>query len=557
MKKRHNMFKKIFLLTRLLFAVWLTAISVQGCFFHDSKALQPGVIVEGQFSVSIDAVGVQTNVDGTIVVVKPDGATVHTAYMAAADIWGSNGGQLPNGAVEIDGEEVNWIYHAKLPDGPNHAWADVTSIVEDTINAAPSGEVYLTITETISLEGSILAVIFDDPNQTDNTVILFAGIQSPDGDTFNICLEDPKDGNLVLDFSLGIVSSLQKRRKPRSYSIIDVNGIRMTTHAGGQDDGFDSPGGLITVGGFGDTQDYPVDRFKKPSYFNPQYDYDDEFYSLLDFVDDGDRNIKIKMLNPSDSGSIFFAALFVGSNTAEVGDVATLTPTAGNGAANTEHTLTATVLDQHRSPVAEREVIFNIISGPNKDLTATDVTDENGQAIFTYQGTVPGTDTITASFKYPLDTDPSGITIDSTDATMRWDIPVPVVVWPRRSCPKILDLNTPYFGVAILGTPDIDVRQIKRDLLNRVSVSIEGLKPVKAAEVDIAGPGPDGTCGDGPPDGNLDLVLKFETSKILEALEARGLTLADGVEITLKLTGRFKDGSLFQGSDKVIPRANG
>ncbi len=136
-----------------------------------ADCLKPIVSETGLISLSVDALGLQENTQGFVHVNKPAGATVRGAYLASADVWGSSGGFLPNGAVILNGQNVLWEKHAHSG-GPNHAWANVTSIVAPVVNAAPTGIVEISLKETILLDGSILAVIFDDPNQlVSNTVV--------------------------------------------------------------------------------------------------------------------------------------------------------------------------------------------------------------------------------------------------------------------------------------------------------------------------------------------------------------------------------------------------
>jgi len=87
---------------------------------------------------------------------------------------------------------------------------------------------------------------------------LFFGAQDVNGDNFYIRYAEPinlADPKLRLDFSLGISYGYQSSSQ---YSIIEVNGKRLTTSAGGQDDGTASDGALITVGGIGDVNTNPV-----------------------------------------------------------------------------------------------------------------------------------------------------------------------------------------------------------------------------------------------------------------------------------------------------------
>ena len=59
--------------------------------------------------------------------------------------------------------------------------------------------------------------------------------------------------------SLGISFSYQGCCQ---YSMIDANGQRVTTSAGGQDDGEAANGALITVGGLDDSKNRQSSRFQ-------------------------------------------------------------------------------------------------------------------------------------------------------------------------------------------------------------------------------------------------------------------------------------------------------
>jgi PKD repeat protein len=392
-------------------------------------SLGPVVTETGFISLSLDALGVNTGTPGTIQVDKPSGATVRAAYMAAADVWGSQGGPLPDGAVTLEGTSVSWSLHEA--GNANHAWADVTSIVKPVVDAAPAGIVDLTVVETIYMDGSILAVIFDDPNQTvANTVILLFGAQSTGGDTFSILLTDPidlSDPDFGMDFSLGIAFGWQGSSQ---YSIVDVNSTRLTTSAGGQDDGYSADGGLITVGGIGDSTTNPPDPYQTPT-GSPQYRYDDELYDLLPFVDDGDTNVEIDTVNPSGDDSIFFAALFMKSATGIIGEGIILEPATATNEVGTEHTVTATVQNESGEPAVGVDVTFTVTDGPHEGVTGIVTTGSDGTASFSYTGITAGTDTIIASFLGS-----SEETITSNEVTKEWGgEAIPVRAAARVSAP--------------------------------------------------------------------------------------------------------------------------
>lgn len=365
-----------------------------------SGGLQPLVTETGKISWSIDALGTNSP-PGTIQVDKPTGATVRKAYLAAAST-GFGGYRLSDSDITVNGNPVEWDMEVYNSIYSYNYWADITSIVKPIIDGAPSGINDLTLNEasTYSIDGAILIVIFDDPAQVvDNTVILAFGAQNVAGDTFAIGLADPIDKTLPgfqLDMSLGISFGYQSSPSypTGQYSQIDINGNRLTTSAGGQDDGAGENGALVTAGGIGDSNSNPADPYALDS--SPGYD--DELYDLIPFVNNGDTAIDAYTLNPSTDDNIFFAGFFLGSTTAIVGQGILLSPTSATNVLGEEHTVTATVQDDTGAPIPGVQVDFEIISGPNAGLTGSAVTDVSGKAYFSYVGNTEGTDEIVASF---------------------------------------------------------------------------------------------------------------------------------------------------------------
>ena len=92
----------------------------------------------------------------------------------------------------------------------------------------------------------------------------------------------------------------------------------------------------------------------------------------------------------------------------------TLTPASATNPVGSPHTLTATVTENGVAVVGA-VVTFTVVAGPNAGLTATGVTDTNGQAFFTYTSATPGTDLIRASF-----TDSAGHTQSSDTVSKTW-----------------------------------------------------------------------------------------------------------------------------------------
>lgn len=383
-------------------------------------SIVPVVTETGKISLSIDGLGVYPGNTGTIQVEKPAGATVRKAYMSAATT-GFRSHKLSVGDIKIDGIDVNWAIETPSSISSWNYWAEVTSIVKAKIDAAPAGRVDFTITEksadTYNIDGELLAVIFDDPSQTtDNTVVLLFGAQDIAGDTFAIGMAEPidlSDPNLVLDLSLGISYGYQTADD--QYSYVDVNGVRITSWAGGEDDASTTPGQngkLLTVGGLDDSNANPLDPNAKPV---GDFRYDDELYNLIPFVDDGDTTINVWTQNPSTDDNIFFAALYL-STVAVVGEGILLAPISATNMVGTQHTVTATVQDDLGNPIVGRDVDFAIVSGPHAVIPAvTAPTDTNGEATFTYTGISIGTDIIEASF-----VNSQGDTVTSNQVSKEW-----------------------------------------------------------------------------------------------------------------------------------------
>jgi len=216
------------------------------------------------------------------------------------------------------------------------------------------------------------------------------GAQSIAGDQFNIGLTEPIDNNSQVHMSLGISYSYQPAGQ---VSLIDVNGVRLTSSAGGQDDGVAENGALITAGGIGD------DIANPPDPYGPDIDprYDDELYNLRPLLNNGDVLITVDTVNPSNDDNIFFAAFSV-TGAAIVGEGCVLTPNFASVPVGNQHTITATLQDDNGNRIPNRQIDFEVVSGPHAGTTGSDVTDANGEATFSYTGTSTGTDVIDASF---------------------------------------------------------------------------------------------------------------------------------------------------------------
>ena len=194
------------------------------------------------------------------------------------------------------------------PEFFHNVFADVTSIVAPLVDPASAGIVPVSVFEvgTDSINGTVLVVIFNDPNQgPDNSVILLFDDQATGGETFSVQLGAQIAADTAkLDFGLGIGHSFQGPNGTPMVNLVDVNGSRLTSSAGGEDDGIAENGGLITLGGIGDDNFNPPDPLAPSSGLRT----DDELYDLRPpFVSPGGQEIKVFSFNPTDDDNIFFS----------------------------------------------------------------------------------------------------------------------------------------------------------------------------------------------------------------------------------------------------------
>jgi hypothetical protein len=263
----------------------------------------------GRLSVSADAGGSNTSTYG-VGVQKPNAAArVRRAFLLAASTGFSNH-RIANNEIRLNGVGINWAGSVRSGINSWNHEADVTAILKPTIDGSPSGRLQVNVTENSSLlvDGVILVVVFDDASQSsDSTVSLLFGAQNPGGDSFSVNLAQPitPGPSARFNMGLGISFGAQCPGAPGiQYSRIDVNGVRLTSSAGGQDDGSCVDGALITVGGLDDSTNNPSNP-NALSGTNPRVD--DELYSLLPFINASTTQVNISTLNPSNDDNIFFA----------------------------------------------------------------------------------------------------------------------------------------------------------------------------------------------------------------------------------------------------------
>jgi hypothetical protein len=371
-------------------------------------------------ALSVDAFASNLEAGGPIKVEKKDaGETVKVAYLFAAST-GFSGYKPENGDVTLNGEPVSWEAVNTI-ESAIFSWnavANVTSIVKPVVDPASPGLVSFTVAEgakTGLYDGEILAVVLEDPAvKASRSIILLYGTQATTGDTFHVKLAEgakTKEPGFAMNLGLGISFSYDTGSE--QYSLIHVNEKLLTSSAGGQDDcrqkyeavpAYAScfNGELMTAGGIGDTNENPPNPAATPSTCSnskgePAPRCDDELYSLVPFINEGEEELKFETVNPSNDDNILFGALEV-SGAAIVGEGIVLGPTTATNEVGKPHTVTAKVQTETGEPVVGTKVHFEVTSGPNKGLTGESTTNSEGKATFTYTSTKTGTDTIVATF---------------------------------------------------------------------------------------------------------------------------------------------------------------
>lgn len=256
---------------------------------------------------SIDAVGGNSSVVGLISAIVPLGSTIEKAFLYSSLSQGN-----VMGSVDFDGTILSGAAWTNLgANGGLRAYrADVTSLVAAKIGGGSASAFSFQIgaeNPNLGIDGEALAIVYSNPSEAERTIAFLDGFSASGGDSTSINLTNPITGANLVDpnfeaiMSLGIGFGFQPTSQ---FSQVDVNGNRLTTSAGGQDDGQDANGGLITIGGIGDSTDNPADPFED-GLSGPRYD--DELYSLTPFLSAGDTSININTRNPSGDDNIFFA----------------------------------------------------------------------------------------------------------------------------------------------------------------------------------------------------------------------------------------------------------
>lgn len=297
--------------------------------------LDPVGIWNGNVGLSIDGVGSNNTPVGSISASIPLGATIKAAYLYSAGTpypWYSNSpitlAQYNASGITLAGNAVTFtelVGSSALPLRPDiggwyTARADVTSLVSTL--ASGGGFFNWSVQEGTSnfrIDGEVLAIVYEHASLPTSSVVLLDGGMNTGGETTTVSFANPlgnvADPGFFADMSLGISFSTAGSQTSR----VDINGTRLTTAAGGYNDGVLTDGGLITVGGIGDSSANPTNAFSSS-------EFDDELYSLKPFLNTGDTGFSMYSINPSNDDNIFFMGLHITAPISQVNDTPAKVP---------------------------------------------------------------------------------------------------------------------------------------------------------------------------------------------------------------------------------------
>jgi hypothetical protein len=279
--------------------------------------VQASLITSYQFNGngnwSIDGVGGNQPIGG-IGAFVPLGSTVEKAFLYSTT-WNNNNTFIPS--VNFDGTTISGAAWTSLGLNPGSPFglkafrADVTSQVATEIGSGAASPFNFSVSNenpTASIDGEALVIVYSNPAEAVRTIALLDGFSNTTGDstTFNFASPVAKGAGFEAIMSLGIGFSSQGFTQA---SNVRVNGTLITSSAGGQDDGFNGNGGLITIGGIGD--DFTMNPSNPSQGPNGNTRLDDEAYNVAPFISNGDTSLNINTLNPSNDDNIFFLGLNV------------------------------------------------------------------------------------------------------------------------------------------------------------------------------------------------------------------------------------------------------
>ena len=358
-----------------------------------SVALSSNYTFIGAGDWSLDATSGFATDGGTVQALVPVGSVVQKAFLYESTFSDDR----TSGVVTLTGGSAASTNVGVWTDlglaGFLGAWrADVTDFVRGVVGGGSNSAFNFNLSNITNndVDGYALVVVYSNPTKTVSTISLLDGFSAQGGDAFTASFTKPINTTVpgfTAEMSLGIGFSFEQNGgDQRSY--VSVNGRLLTSSAGGEDDGVSRNGGLITIGGIGDSNANPVDPTVAPT--NPRTD--DELYNLaagngLDsspFITNGDTQVVVQTNNPTFDDNIFFAGFKI-TGVANIDTSTNDAPVAvndgGAGFRTNENTSfkTGNVLLNDFDPESQPLTIVGLDTTGTKGLVTS-----NGDGTFTY-----------------------------------------------------------------------------------------------------------------------------------------------------------------------------
>ncbi len=282
----------------------------------------------GKGAASTDGLG-QNAAGGTVQANVPAGSTVVRAYLYGTYFFANPPDQTQR-TIQLDSTNVQLAFLPNSEPGPccqlATARAEVTNQVKAKVGAGGGITNFAINSDPSNLDGVALVVIYANNSLPETTIAVLDGGSKQTGDTttFNYASPiNPSASGFFTTLALGSGFSFQGGGPPShtcgggQFSTVDVNSQRLTSCAGNFDDGLGGNGGLITVGGVGDSLTNPAD----PNSSNTGED--DELYNLKPFLKSGDTQLSIKTTNPSGDDNLFLAVVQTSARAAVTTEICT------------------------------------------------------------------------------------------------------------------------------------------------------------------------------------------------------------------------------------------
>jgi len=282
-------------------------------------AIIPNYQFNGKGNWSIDAIGSNSDPVGLVTASVPLGSTIEKAFLYSSMTSGYQN-TIPN--VQLGSTVYSPASFTPLGINLNlQAYrADVTAQMQAELNGGSALPVNFSVRELSNntlTDGEALVIIYSNPAEQTRTIGILDGFASSGGDNTVVTFSSPIDTTLPgfeALLSLGIGYSFQSSGQVSNVDV-SIGSRRLTSSAGGQDDGIGANGGLITIGGIGDSAANPAPFATDAG--GPRTD--DELYNLalgnsdnpLPFLPNGTTSFSLRTANPSADDLVFFVGFNV------------------------------------------------------------------------------------------------------------------------------------------------------------------------------------------------------------------------------------------------------